>query len=196
MKLEWRCVITISSRWLRTSHSISTMPISGRDCESRADRIVRRTFNRSPGRTGFTQLTSSQPGAPSAAVSQQEFVAVHPHQDDAGVPARSDQVADLRVGGRLGVDVERLRIVLAREGDDLVGRHQPVAVNTHLARREIFEIEQAHRHRAFSWRSGNAARRRRRRRNPCPRAGICRARARPPRPCRRRSRRSRSSRSG
>ena len=43
------------------------MPIAGRERETRALSVVRRTRSRSPGRTGFIQLISSTPGAPSLA---------------------------------------------------------------------------------------------------------------------------------
>src|ERR1041385_6222941 len=41
------------------------------------------------------------------------------HQDRAGVPAARDEPAEDGPAGRLGVGVERLRIVLAGEGEDL-----------------------------------------------------------------------------
>ena len=55
------------------------------------------------------------------------------------MPARGDQLADLRILGRLGVEVERLRVPFAGESDDFLFGDQAVAEHDDLADGEILE---------------------------------------------------------
>src|SRR5829696_4376537 len=66
-------------------------------------------------------------------------VDVHAHPDRPGLPAARDQPAEDGVLGRLRVDVERLRVPLPREVDDLVLGERAAAELVDLTRREVLE---------------------------------------------------------
>src|SRR5712671_8006074 len=71
---------------------------------------------------------------------EQVCVAHHPHGEPAGLPAAGDQPAEHGLLRCLLVDVERLRIVLAREADDVLLRQR---LSAELARRaggEVFPV--------------------------------------------------------
>src|SRR5581483_9117941 len=57
-------VITFSPRSLNTCQCKVTKPRSGLLCDTRVPSTLPRTVRLSPGRTGFSQRTSSTPGAP------------------------------------------------------------------------------------------------------------------------------------
>ena len=57
-------VITTSSRLVQPSSRLDTRPRSGFDRERRVETISNRTASESPGRTGASQRSSSQPGEP------------------------------------------------------------------------------------------------------------------------------------
>jgi hypothetical protein len=61
--------ITSSPCWLYTSERERTVPMSGRLVEARVSSTVDLRRRVSPGRTGFTQRTSSTPGDPRLAAS-------------------------------------------------------------------------------------------------------------------------------
>src|SRR5262245_28880252 len=63
-KLTFSCVIIFSPAGLNSSKRKRTRPHSGRLPSGRVSRMVRRSVRRSPGRTGFSQRTSSMPGEP------------------------------------------------------------------------------------------------------------------------------------
>ena len=78
---------------------------------------------------------------------REERLAIHPEQQRRGVPSRSDEAAGRRARG-LFVGMERLRIEVASEGDDLVDRNVDPAILDHFVGRKVFEIE-----RLRHWRS-------------------------------------------
>ena len=63
-----------------------------------------------------------------------------PHEERDRVPAARDQPTVDRVGGRGGVDMHRLRIVLPGEGDDIVLADGDGANRDDLAWMEVLEI--------------------------------------------------------
>ena len=93
-----------------------------------------------PGRSGLSQRTSSMPGAPMELRVENEAVGDDPHQQAAGVPARGAQAAEQRGARRRLVEMHRLRIELGGEGDDLLARHQPRAVDGDRAGFEVFPM--------------------------------------------------------
>ena len=70
----------------------------------------------------------------------EEMVAAHAHQHRRRMPARGDEAARRRARG-LFVNMEGLRIELARKRDDVVGRNVEPAVFGDLAGRKVLEIE-------------------------------------------------------
>jgi len=56
--------MTTSPFWFISWKRKRTTPRSGLEAEGRASRISRRTDSTSPGKTGFSQRTSSMPGEP------------------------------------------------------------------------------------------------------------------------------------
>src|SRR3989442_8875108 len=71
----------------------------------------------------------------------EERVPQQAHHDSDRLPAARDETAEHGALSRLLVGVERLRVVLAREGDDLVLRQRPRRRLAHLSGREVLEVE-------------------------------------------------------
>ena len=69
MRVSWLVsqLATTSSRASISSTSTLLMPTSGREASTRASSGVKRVRTSAPGRTGFSQRTSSTPGEPSEA---------------------------------------------------------------------------------------------------------------------------------
>src|SRR6185295_2264634 len=66
--MPWPCMdITSSPFWLKTSHRLLTMPMSGLLFDARVSSVVRRALMVSPGRTGLSHLRFSMPGEPTLA---------------------------------------------------------------------------------------------------------------------------------
>ena len=107
-------VITTSSRWLMTSIDVRTIPRSGFDRERFASSTVTRARSESPGRTGFSQRSSSIPGRGQRRPLRQVAFDEHAHDDAGGVPAARDQSSERSGRGGPGVDVDRLRVVALR----------------------------------------------------------------------------------
>src|SRR5690606_26263535 len=86
----------------------------------------------------------------------EQLVGDEAHVDAAGVPAGTDQGSDEAVLGRNLVHMEGLRIVFAREGDDVVLRYGNGAEDPGRAGGEIFEGETRHRTLSREWISDGA----------------------------------------
>src|SRR6202012_3422609 len=67
----------------------------------------------------------------------------HPHRCRGGVPARSAERAEMRVLGRLFINMKRLRVVLLRKCLDALGGERVVAEHHALANLEVLEIVHA-----------------------------------------------------
>ena len=93
------------------------MPRLGLRAEGVTSRTVRRARRVSPGRTGFEPTHFLDAGGAHGRGAGEERVGVEAHEDGAGVPAACNQAAEGALFGNLLVHVERLRIVLAGEGD-------------------------------------------------------------------------------
>ena len=135
------------------------------------------------------------PGRPLARRAQEERVAIHPHHQRRAVPARgaSTRRPPIRAPPlrRDGTAADRIRARIRRSlPRSRCGRR------IRRPRRAGNPRNRAGPCRPLRWRSGSAARRRPGRRIPCLRDGTCPPRARPLRPCARRSRHRRSSRRG
>ena len=122
MKATFFCVMTVSPVLVdHLEQEVDDADRGPRARDARALRSCGARCSRSPGRTGFSHLTSSTPGAPWLAVRRMNSSQFMRIRMDAGVPARGDQAARHRALGGLGVEMERLRIEFAREFDDLFG---------------------------------------------------------------------------
>ena len=132
--------MTVTPSWLTISPRIRTVPRSGRRSDGVVSSTVSRPASVSPGRTGASQRSSSIPGEPCADAQPSMRVDVEAHPHRAGVPAARDQAAEDGLLRGLGVDVERLRVELPREVDDLVLGDGAAAELEHLAGLEVLEV--------------------------------------------------------
>ena len=115
------------------------VPRSGWLSDDVTSSTISRPLSVSPGRTGASQRSSSIPDDPWPDAAAEQRVDVEPHPHRAGVPAARDQAAEDRILRRLGVEVERLRVELACEGDDLVLADDLAPELVDLARLEVLE---------------------------------------------------------
>ena len=97
-----------------------------------------------PGRSGLSQRTSSMPGAPielESSTKPSAIIRINRQQMCQPEAPRPPSRVALR---RRLVEMHRLRIELGGEGDDLLARHQPRAVDGDRAGLEVFPMELRH----------------------------------------------------
>ncbi|MGY4464400.1 hypothetical protein ACVWWK_000082 [Bradyrhizobium sp. LB9.1b] len=137
---------TISSFWFKAWCSNSTMPALGRDLDSRNESTFVVARKVSPWKTGFGKVTSVMPRL-ATVVPHGRIIDRHADHDAEGVKAVENALAELGLGRKMRVDVQRLRVERQQAEHGVVHLRDGPAQGMPelLAHGKILEIESGHR---------------------------------------------------
>ena len=135
---------TSSSCWLAMTQRSRTMPRSGLERDGLTSSTSSRAVEAVAGAHRLEPAQLVDPGRAHRRGAIQQAVREQAHERAHGMPAARDQPAIDRSGGRLLVEVERLRIPVPGEGDDLVPTERAPAQMMDLAGGEIVEVDFGH----------------------------------------------------